>query len=176
MTRSFRTLAVVFAAALFSLSCVSQNTTAPQEPPDTRAQDEMAIRDAAKQWAAAAQAKDPEKFASFYADDAVLMLSGAAPLSGKAAIHDAVTTMMKDPAFALSFETSSVEVAKAGDLAIERGPFTVTTTDEKTKKPVTSKGDGIVVWKKQADGSWKAHFDLPVPGPAETAAPPAAKK
>jgi hypothetical protein len=36
----------------------------------------MAIRDARKQWAAAAQAKDPEKFASFYADDAVLMLSG----------------------------------------------------------------------------------------------------
>jgi uncharacterized protein (TIGR02246 family) len=176
MTRLSRTLAVVLVAAFFAVSCVSQNTTAPAEPPDTRVQDEMAIRDTSKQWAAAAQAKDPEKFVSFYADDAVLMLGGAPELSGKAAIRDSVTSMMKDPAFALSFETAGVEVAKSGDYAVERGPFTITTTEEKTKKPVTAKGNGVVVWKKQADGSWKAHVDVPVVGPPEAPAPPAAKK
>src|SRR5262245_11455992 len=88
----------VLAAALLSVGC---SQPAPVEPPDTRAQDEMAIRDAAKAWAAAAQAKDVDKFVSFYTDDAVLMLAETPEISGKAAIHDTVAGLMKDPAFAL---------------------------------------------------------------------------
>jgi uncharacterized protein (TIGR02246 family) len=151
--------------------CAPQEPAAPAEPPDTRAQDEMAIRDAAKQWAEAAQAKDPEKFVSFYDEDAVLMLHSAPLASGKAAIRENISAFMKDPAFALSFETTSVEVAKSGDLAYELGTYTATSTDPKTKKPITAKGHGVVVWKKQGDGSWKAHIDVPVEGPAEAPAP-----
>jgi len=152
--------------------CAQQEPAAPAaDPPDTRAQDEMAVRDAAKLWAAAAQAKDPEKFVSFYDEDAVLMLHSAPLASGKAAIRENITAFMKDPAFALSFETTSVEVAKSGDLAYELGTYTATSTDPKTKKPITAKGHGVVVWKKQGDGSWKAHVDVPVEGPPEAAAP-----
>ena len=151
--------------------CASQEPAAPAEPPDTRAQDETAIRDNAKAWAAAAQAKDAEKFVSFYTEDAVLMLPNMAPASGKAAVREAITNFMKDPAFALSFETTKVEVAKSGDLAYELGTYSATSTDQKTKKPVIEKGNGIVVWKKQGDGSWKAHVDVPV-----AAGPPAAQK
>ena len=171
MNRRFVTTVSLLAAALLTVGC---SQPAAVEPPDTRAQDETAIRDASKAWAAAAQAKDPEKFASFYTDDAVLMLADTPETSGKAAIHDTVAGLMKDPAFALSFETTKVEVARSGDMAYELSTFTITTTDEKSKKPVTGKGHGIVLWKKQADGSWKAHIDVPVSGPPE--APAAAQK
>ena len=77
--------------------------------------------------------------------------------------------MMKDPAFALSFETKFIEVARSGDLAYELGTFTMTSSDPNTEKPVVTKGQGLTVWKKQPDGSCKAHIDVPVSGPPEPA-------
>ena len=49
----------------------------PTPEPDTRPADEAAIQAAVKEWSAAAQAKDPDKFASYYADDGVLMLENS---------------------------------------------------------------------------------------------------
>ena len=170
MNRRYGCVMSLLALTLLFVGCT------PPPPPDTRAQDEMAIREADKAWNAAAQAKDPEKFTAAYADDAVLMLPNSPEMSGKTAIHDAITTFMKDPAFALSFETKSVEVAKSGDLAFELGTYSVTSTDEKTKKPVTAKGHGVTIWKKQADGSWKVRIDAPVEEPVTPPAPLAAAK
>jgi uncharacterized protein (TIGR02246 family) len=155
--------------ALTLAACAQPAPPAPTPPPDTRAADEAAIRAAAKDWSAAAQAKDPEKFASFYADDAVLLLEGAPDPSGKAAIHEAAVGMMKDPNFALSFESDSVVAARSGDLAYETGSYSLTMSDAK-KKPATTKGHYLVVWQKQADGSWKALRDAPVSDPPEKAA------
>lgn len=142
----------------------------PTEPPDTRAADEAAIRAAAKDWSASAQAKDPVKFASFYTEDAILKLEDAPDFTGKAAISEAITGMMQDPNFALSFETTKVEVARSGDIAYELGTYTITTSDPRTKKPVTEKGSGLVVWKKQANGMWKVAVDVPVSDPPEAPA------
>jgi ketosteroid isomerase-like protein len=53
-----------------------------------------------------------------------------------------------------------VEVAKAGDLAYEIGHYELTMSDKKGKAQ-TSKAAYVVVWGKQADGSWKALVDAP---------------
>lgn len=156
-------------ALLFLVVLLGACTQQPQQPaaaPDTRAQDEAAIRSAAKDWAAAAEAKDADKFVSFYADDATLMLEDSPDFQGKAAIREAIGGMMQDPNFALSFETTQVEVARSGDFAYERGTYTITTTDPQTKKPVTENGGGLVVWQKQQDGTWKVLVDVPVSDPA----------
>lgn len=137
---------------------------APVEPPDTRAADEAAIRAASKDWAAAAAAKDAEKFASFYAEGATVILEAAPDVQGVPAIREMLTAMMQDANFALSFETTKVEVARSGDLAYELGTYTMTVTDPKTKKPATQKGAGVVVWKK-VGGQWKALVDVPVSDP-----------
>jgi len=149
-------------------ACSQQQPPAPQpvEPPDTRAADEAAIRAAAKEWASAAAAKDAEKFASFYAEDATLMLGNAPDFKGATAIREAAGGMMQDANFALSFETTAVQVARSGDMAYELGTYSMTTTNPKTKKAATEKGNYVVVWKKQADGKWKAIVDAPVSDPA----------
>jgi len=141
----------------------------PAAPPDTRAADEAAIRAAIKEWSASAQAKDADRFASFYAPDAVLMLEDVPDFHGRAAIRDAVVGMMQDPNFALSFTPDSVVVARSGDLAYEAGAFALTTTDA-GQKPSTEKGHYVVVWQKQPDGGWKAVRDAPVSDPPEDAA------
>jgi uncharacterized protein (TIGR02246 family) len=149
--------------------CAQQPPPQPAEPPDTRAADEAAIAAAVKEWSAAAQAKDAAKFVSFYADDAVLMMEGAPDISGKAALSETVTGMMQDPNFALSFAADKIVVARSGDLAYEEGGYSMTMSDSQ-KKPATQKGHYVVVWQKQADGSWKVARDVPVSDPPEAPA------
>jgi ketosteroid isomerase-like protein len=79
---------------------------------------------------------------------------------GRDAIQQAVTAMMQDPNFALSFAPTKIVVAKAGDQAYELGNFQLTVSDKK-KKPNTLKATYVVVWGKQMDGSWKALVDAP---------------
>jgi ketosteroid isomerase-like protein len=43
-------------------------------------------------------------------------------------------------------------------------------TDKATNKPVTSSGTYLTVYKKQADGGFKAVEDAIIPGPAPAAA------
>ena len=90
-------------------------------PPDTRAADEQAIRD---QEAAAQQAwaaKDTDKVASLYADDATVMLPDTPVMTGKAAISAAFKGAGSDPNFSLSLQTTSVDTSKGGDLGYIQG-------------------------------------------------------
>ena len=149
--------------------CAEQPKAPPPAPPDTRAADEAAIHAAVKEWSASAQAKDADKFTSFYAEDAVVMMEDAPDVSGKAAIRQAIGGMMQDPNFSLTFETGRVVAARSGDLAYETGTYALTLSDPK-KKPSTEKGHYVVVWQKQADGAWKAVRDVPVSDPPEDTA------
>jgi uncharacterized protein (TIGR02246 family) len=142
----------------------AQQPQAP--PPDTRAADEAAIHAAVKEWSASAQAKDADKFCSFYAEDGVIMLEDAPDISGKAAIREGMGGMMQDPNFALSFAADKVVVARSGDLAYETGTYAMTLSDAK-KQASTEKGHYVVVWQKQADGAWKVVRDVPVSDPPE---------
>jgi uncharacterized protein (TIGR02246 family) len=159
-----------FLAAVVALAgCSPQPSASPTASPDTRAADEAAIRTLVEQWSASAQAKDAATFASFYAQDGVVMLSNAPDMRGAAAIREGIAGMMQDPAFALSFEANDVVVAKAGDLAYETGTYAMTMTGP-DKKPASEKGHYVVVWRKQADGAWKVAVDAPLSDPAEAPA------
>ena len=156
-----RNLVLVGTVAL--VAC-AQPAPPPAVAPDTRAADEATLRATIKEWAAAAQAKDAARFVSFYTEDAVVMMAGAPDISGMPAIREGIGHMMQDPAFALSFEPANVVVARSGDLAYETGPYTMTMTGA-DKKPATEKGHYVAIWRKQADGTWKAAVDAPVSDP-----------
>ncbi len=165
--RAYLTAGALITAVLLS-GCAPQ--PAP-EPPDTRADDEAAIRAAIMEWSAAAGARDVEKFMAFYAGDAILMLEDAPDLHGTAAIREALTGMMQDPHFALSFAASDVVVARSGDLAYEMGTYSLTLSGP-DGNPGVETGAYVVVWQKQADGAWKVVLDAPVsdPPPGEASA------
>ena len=109
---------------------------------------------------------------SYYADDASVLMPDAPVASGKDAIRAAIKPIFDDPNDAITFQGSRVEVAKSGDLAYTQGAYTATVTDPKWKKPVTDKGKYVTVYKKQADGAWKAvadiwNADTPLPAPGK---------
>jgi uncharacterized protein (TIGR02246 family) len=157
------------ATAMAIAACAQQPAPAPTTTPDTRAADEATLRTLSKDWSASAQAKDAVKFVSFYADDAAVMLGNAPDIKGLPAIREALTGMMQDPAFALSFETDDVVVARSGELAYETGSYSMTLTGP-DKKPATEKGHFVAVWRKQADGTWKVAIDAPISDPPEAPA------
>jgi len=64
-----------------------------------------------------------------------------------------------------------VEASRSGDFAYDIGTYQLTMNDPQGK-PMSERGKYTVVWKKQADGSWKAvadmfSSDLPLPAPPE---------
>jgi ketosteroid isomerase-like protein len=125
----------------------------------------QAIKDSEARWSREFEARDFEKVVAHYADHAVLMAPGFPAMAGKDAIRSAVKAMFADPAMTLKFHTSRIEIGDAGDMASSVGTFTGTSTDPVTRKPVTSGGNYVTVYRKQA-GEWKAVFDIASPGPA----------
>lgn len=159
-----RTLFPICTVGLLALltSCAQ-----PPQSVDTHDADIQALKDNEAQWNKDYQTKDLEKITAHYADDAVLIAPGAPPSIGKQAIHSALKEMVADNALSLSFQAERVDVAKSGDVAYTQGSYTLTLTDPATKKPINDKGSYVTVYKKQADGSWKAVSDI-----ASSATPP----
>ena len=127
--------------------------------PDTRAADERAIREAEMEWWKVAVAKDLERTLGFYANDASMFPPNAPIATGKEAIRAVWSQFFAIPGFAISGQPTKVEASRGGDLGYAIGTFELTAPDP-TGKPVTDRGKYVVVWKKQADGSWKAIADI----------------
>lgn len=136
------------------------NTAPPAAPAVDLAAEQSKIRDIEAGWVKEAAAKDLEKSAGHYADDAILMMPGAPPAKGKDAIKAAWKGLLDDPNLKLNFSADRVEMSAGGDLATTRGSYTMTVTNPKTKKPVDDKGSYMTVYKKQADGDWKVIEDI----------------
>ena len=138
-------------------ACARQPPPAP--PPDTRAADEAAIRAASAEWARVAAAKDLEKTLSFYADDASMFPPNAPIATGSEARRRTWTTLLSPRELVFSNGATKVEAARSGDLAYETGTFEESFNDE-NGTPQRVVGKYVVVWKKQADGQWKAVVDI----------------
>jgi len=169
--RRLRVIGLAVGMSLIIAGC----SEAPKPAADTRAADEKAVRGGETAWNADWAAKDADKIAGHYADDAVLMTPGEAPAKGKEAIRTMLQGLASDKNLALSFSATTVEVAKSGDIAYTQGTYAMTTTNPKTKRPVTEKGTYLTVYKKQAGGDWKAVEDINTPGKTEAAAAPVKK-
>jgi uncharacterized protein (TIGR02246 family) len=109
------------------------------------------------EWSAAAVARDVERVASFYAEDAIAYPPGEPAAVGKAEAKKVWAAYFTDPTFAISWKTKHAEVT--GDLG-----YTAGTYEDSFKGPdgktVKEKGKYVCVWRKQKDGNWKAIQDI----------------
>jgi len=135
-------------------------------PANDRASIERALKLQEEQWQRDYASKDAAALGSHYAPDAALASPGAPIATTEADRTGALAGMAKDPNLKMEFASDRVDVASSGDLAYTRGHFTMTSTDPASNQPRVDKGSYLTVWKKQADGSWKAVEDFVTPGPA----------
>ena len=146
-------------ACLVFVLLIAGCSNAPAPPPDTRAADVQAVKDVEAAWVKDVTTKDPEKWASYFAEDGSGLYPGAGILNGKAAIKAAMTPILADPNFSLTFQSTRAMASKGGDMVYSQGTYTMTMTNPKTKKVMTDKGKYLTIYSKQADGSWKAVAD-----------------
>src|SRR5690242_402761 len=137
-------------------ACQQQATTTTA---DTRSADEAALKNLDAEWSKAAGAKDVEKTASYYSDDALILPPNMAAIQGKQGGRAMWQGMFSVPGFGGGWTASIVEVARSGDLAYVTGTYELSETDS-SGKPATDKGKYLEVWKKQPDGSWKCALDM----------------
>lgn len=121
-------------------------------------------------WQKAYADKDLNVLADEYVDDAAMANPGERLATTDIDRRKSLQSLLTDPNFKLTFASDRVTVASAGDMATSRGHYTITMTDKASGKPVTSDGTYLTVYKKQADGSFKAVEDVTIPGPAPAAA------
>jgi ketosteroid isomerase-like protein len=113
-----------------------------------------AVRAADAKWARAAAAHDLEGTLAFYADDAVAMPPNSAIAMDRGAQRKAWAAILA-PGTEVTWTAGKVEAANSGELVYDVGIYTVITKGKKGKQS-TDGGKYLSVWKKQADGSWKA--------------------
>lgn len=121
--------------------------------------EQAAIRAAEAEWVKAVAAKDAGRVVAFYAEDGMLLPPGAPPVRSREALRAAWSQEFGDPNYALTWQATKVEVARSGDLAYAFGSYAFTSSGPKGE-PQTERGKYVVVWRKQADGAWKAVADI----------------
>jgi len=153
----------------------------PAPPADTSAADQKAIKDGETAWVSDWASKDLDKIVGHYADDASVLVPDMPIMKEKSDIRTGLGQLVADKNLALTFTTSDTVTSKSGDLGYTQGTYSMTMTNPKTKKPETESGKYVTVYKKQADGSWKAvedinNADAPAKPVTMAKAPPAARR
>ena len=137
------------------------------------AAEEQAIRAKEAGWMEAYNKRDSKGLAGQYEEDASLAANGMALMTDSVGRGLFLDGMASDPALKVEFASDRIIVAASGDLASSRGHYTMTFTDPVTKQPKTEAGNYVTVYRKAADGSWKAIEDFTTPGPAVVTTTPA---
>ena len=124
-----------------------------------RSKELEALRAADARWLKAWAAKDVDKSVAF-CDEKVSTLMPNAPIAtGKKAIAKLMTAGFALQDYKLSWHPNKAGVARSGELGYTSGTYQTSFKDA-SGKPVFDKGKYLVLWKKQAGGSWKVLFDM----------------
>lgn len=163
--RYFRTLGeLAFALILCGAEMACSSPAPPpavQVPPAVDpAAIEKQIRSMDADWSHAATLRDVEQCLSYYADDGMMLNPNEPIASGKEALRKSWTALINGPGYvSLTFGSTKVSVAQAGDMAYDVGTYELTTKD-KTGKASIEAGKYVEVWQKQVDSSWKVALDI----------------
>jgi ketosteroid isomerase-like protein len=114
-------------------------------------------------------AGDCDAVAAIYAESAVSLPQDAPIVEGRTAIRAACEA---EEATTQDFSITSLQVDGYGDLAFDRGTWSQTFVSEGMAEPVTITGKYLVIYRKQADGSWICtveiwNLDAPFPPPEQ---------
>lgn len=159
MRKQWKGISLCMAMAIAVLAGCEKAEAPKVQEPDHRATAAAAVRTAAEAWGKAFEAADVEKVLANYAANATVMPPDAAAISTPEERRKLWSGMLGAPGYAATLATVDVVASKSGDMAYERGIFELTVNDKKGK-PATTKGKYVVVWQKQADGTWKAVADI----------------
>ena len=117
------------------------------------AADAVAIRKVDAEMVSALNARDVDRWLTFFASDAKMLPPDAPAVVGKEAIRKMIAEYLAAAGFAVAHHLESVVVSKGGDLAYVSYSYDM-------GNPVTETGKDISLYRKESDGSWKLIIDM----------------
>ena len=127
----------------------------PAAPEPINDADRVAIQAMTDAWMEAHRARDWNRLATMYTEDAILLPPMASAITGRQAIRDWFEAHEQDT----NVEVAIVQIEGFADLVYVRGTSTVT-IGVSTGSPVTLTGKYLDIRRRQADGSWLVSLDM----------------
>lgn len=149
-----------FIAGLFALAIAASLTAcaASHAQRPSRAQDEAAITEFNKHYLKAINDGDSATLASLTTPEHIMIAPGRPPLVGKEA-NDAANARVAQM-FKIDETWAPEETFISGDLAYQRGTFTVTATPKAGGTTRNTRGTFLRIYKRQPDGNWRMVRDM----------------
>ncbi len=124
---------------------------------DAVAEARAAIEAANAKFTKAFEAGDANGVASLYTPDAIVLPPDHEMVKGRRAIADFWKATQESGV--KSAVLTTVDVGTSGNVAYEVGTVLLTVQPQ-GKAATTASAKYVVVWKRQADGSWRLHRDI----------------
>lgn len=157
---------LVILSGLTAASCGKpEPAPAPSPVSSTRSASKEELGKMNRDFAAALNAKDAKKAASYYAVDAVLYPPGEAPVHGREAI-EAYWRGAIEQGGIREASVETIDAGSSGDLGYEIGTF-VATVNGPEGKPMTDRGRFVELLRREPDGVWYSimgMWNAPPPG------------
>ena len=157
-----RTGLVTLFPIVFALACAGGSDSA--QVAEKAANDPATVRQAIDQvnadFVAGFKAGDVAKLVAYYDADATVMPNGMPAAHGSAEIQKTLGEFLG--AYTITdFQLTTTDVTVKEDMAIETGTSRMVIQPKQGGgQATTDVGKYVVVWKKQADGSWKLWRDI----------------
>ena len=164
---------LILSSAVTLGACAPAPPAAPPAPPAPVADDpaDIAALNAARAaFMAAYEAGDADAIGRLYTAEAISEPDNQPTLRGREAIVASLKNMFEQ--VAVKPVLTPDETRTLGSVGLDRGTYTVTVTPKAGAPPTSSQGRYLVVFVKEADGSWKVSRDIdnsagaPPPTPA----------
>jgi ketosteroid isomerase-like protein len=147
---------VLYSVVTVSLLSSCSNHAAQQHDP---AVDKAAIEAVLQGFPRDFNAKNFDPLCAVFEEDAVLHYPEGGPDQGRGVFCARMRKLLSDPDRQYSYSEPEIrEVIVEGDLATVALYWTLTVKDRDGKVLDTIREDGLDVFRRQADGSWKLHI------------------
>jgi uncharacterized protein (TIGR02246 family) len=143
--------------ALFFASFAAAAYAEPKDDEKDAREARTAIEAANARFSEAFARGDTKAIASMYTSDAIVFAPDTDAVRGNQAIGEFWKATRDSGVQSALLSTD--DVGRSGDLAYESGKVTLK-IQPAGKEPATAVAKYVVVWKREADGSWKLHRDI----------------
>lgn len=114
----------------------------------------QAIDAAMARYIDAVERGDTAAIAASFTDEPIIVMPSGPAMKGRSEVAQGFTEMLAASSVK-DLRSANVDRIVSGDIAVETGTFEVTMQPKAGGAEVTDKGQYLVVWQRQRDGSWK---------------------
>jgi ketosteroid isomerase-like protein len=147
-------LASWVASAGLLLACAPAGSSKKAFSSDVKAETELLAADRA--FAHETVERGIDGWVEGFADDGVMLPSNVPLARGKAEIRDVMGALLSDPTNRLEWDPDRASVSASGDLGYTIGHTSISKVGPSGAAVVVARLKYVTVWKRQADGKWKA--------------------